>query len=33
VEIEVFGNWIAAEVAREPPLDPKGERVRGGSAV
>jgi 4-methylaminobutanoate oxidase (formaldehyde-forming) len=32
VEIEVFGNWIAAEVAREPLFDPKGERVRGISA-
>jgi 4-methylaminobutanoate oxidase (formaldehyde-forming) len=28
VEVNVFGEWIAAEVAREPLFDPKGERVR-----
>jgi len=28
VEIDIFGRWIAGEVAREPLLDPKGERVR-----
>jgi glycine cleavage system aminomethyltransferase T len=28
VEIDVFGRWIAAEVAREPLYDPAGERVR-----
>jgi len=27
-EVEVFGRWIAAEVAAEPLLDPKGERIR-----
>jgi glycine cleavage system aminomethyltransferase T/glycine/D-amino acid oxidase-like deaminating enzyme len=29
VEVEVFGDWIEAEVVREPLFDPKGERVRG----
>jgi glycine cleavage system aminomethyltransferase T/glycine/D-amino acid oxidase-like deaminating enzyme len=29
VEVDVFGRWVAGEVAREPLLDPKGERVRG----
>jgi 4-methylaminobutanoate oxidase (formaldehyde-forming) len=29
VEVGVFGEWIGAEVAREPLFDPKGERVRG----
>ena len=28
VEIEVFGDWVAAEVAAEPLWDPKGERIR-----
>ena len=28
VEVDVFGEWIAGEVAREPLLDPKGERIR-----
>ena len=28
VEIEIFGDWIAGEVAREPLFDPEGERVR-----
>ena len=28
VEIEVFGEWVAAEVAAEPLWDPKGERIR-----
>ena len=27
-EIEVFGEWIGAEVAREPLYDPAGERIR-----
>jgi 4-methylaminobutanoate oxidase (formaldehyde-forming) len=27
-EIEVFGEWIGFEVAREPLYDPKGERIR-----
>jgi glycine cleavage system aminomethyltransferase T/glycine/D-amino acid oxidase-like deaminating enzyme len=29
VEIDIFGEWIAGEVSREPLFDPKGERVRG----
>ncbi|HWX97286.1 MAG TPA: FAD-dependent oxidoreductase [Solirubrobacteraceae bacterium] len=28
VEVDIFGRWVAGEVAREPLLDPKGERVR-----
>ena len=28
VDIEVFGEWVAAEVAGEPLYDPKGERIR-----
>ena len=28
VEVDIFGQWIAGEVAREPLFDPKGERVR-----
>ena len=28
VDIEVFGEWVAAEVAAEPLYDPKGERIR-----
>jgi glycine cleavage system aminomethyltransferase T/glycine/D-amino acid oxidase-like deaminating enzyme len=32
VEVEIFGHWIAAEVAREPLFDPAGERVRGALA-
>ncbi len=28
VEIEVFGQWIPAEVTREPLWDPRGERIR-----
>jgi 4-methylaminobutanoate oxidase (formaldehyde-forming) len=28
VEIDIFGEWIAGEVAREPLFDPRGERVR-----
>jgi 4-methylaminobutanoate oxidase (formaldehyde-forming) len=33
VEVEVFGDWIEADVAREPLFDPKGERVRGALAA
>jgi glycine cleavage system aminomethyltransferase T/glycine/D-amino acid oxidase-like deaminating enzyme len=29
VEVDIFGEWIAGEVAKEPLFDPKGERVRG----
>jgi glycine cleavage system aminomethyltransferase T len=28
VEIEIFGEWVAAEVASEPLWDPAGERIR-----
>ncbi len=28
VEIDIFGQWVAGALAREPLLDPKGERVR-----
>jgi 4-methylaminobutanoate oxidase (formaldehyde-forming) len=28
VEVEIFGEWIGGEVASEPLLDPKGERIR-----
>jgi 4-methylaminobutanoate oxidase (formaldehyde-forming) len=28
IEVDIFGEWIAGEVAREPLFDPKGERVR-----
>jgi 4-methylaminobutanoate oxidase (formaldehyde-forming) len=27
-EVEVFGEWVAFEVMREPLYDPKGERIR-----
>jgi 4-methylaminobutanoate oxidase (formaldehyde-forming) len=28
VEIDIFGEWIAGEVTREPLFDPRGERIR-----
>jgi 4-methylaminobutanoate oxidase (formaldehyde-forming) len=28
VEVDIFGRWVAGEVAREPLFDPAGERVR-----
>ena len=28
VEIDIFGQWVRGEVAREPLFDPRGERVR-----
>ncbi|MFL5868222.1 MAG: FAD-dependent oxidoreductase [Thermoleophilaceae bacterium] len=28
VEVEIFGSWIAGEVAAEPLFDPTGERIR-----
>jgi glycine cleavage system aminomethyltransferase T len=28
VEVDIFGEWVRGEVAREPLFDPKGERVR-----
>jgi 4-methylaminobutanoate oxidase (formaldehyde-forming) len=33
VEVDVFGDWIGAEVAAEPLYDPRGERVRGVPAL
>ncbi len=29
VEVDIFGRWVAGEVAREPLFDAKGERVKG----
>jgi glycine cleavage system aminomethyltransferase T/glycine/D-amino acid oxidase-like deaminating enzyme len=29
VEVDIFGEWIAGGVTREPLFDPQGERVRG----
>jgi glycine cleavage system aminomethyltransferase T len=29
VEVDIFGRWIAGEVAREPLYDPSGETLRG----
>jgi glycine cleavage system aminomethyltransferase T/glycine/D-amino acid oxidase-like deaminating enzyme len=28
VEVEIFGRWVAGEVAVEPLVDPRGERIR-----
>jgi len=28
VEVDIFGEWVGGEVAREPLFDPQGERVR-----
>ena len=28
VEVEIFGDWIAGEVAEEPLWDPAGDRIR-----
>ena len=28
VEVDIFGEWVAGEVAAEPLYDPAGERVR-----
>ena len=28
VEVEIFGEWVAGEVAAEPLFDPKGDRIR-----
>jgi 4-methylaminobutanoate oxidase (formaldehyde-forming) len=28
-EIDIFGEWVGAEVVREPLWDPRGDRVRG----
>jgi 4-methylaminobutanoate oxidase (formaldehyde-forming) len=32
VELDIFGRWVAGEVAREPLFDPAGERVRADFA-
>ena len=32
VEIEIFGDWITAEVAREPLYDPEGKKIRAAGA-
>jgi 4-methylaminobutanoate oxidase (formaldehyde-forming) len=29
VQVDIFGKWVAGQLAREPLFDPKGERVRG----
>jgi 4-methylaminobutanoate oxidase (formaldehyde-forming) len=29
VEVDIFGQWVEAEVTREPLFDPAGKRVRG----
>jgi glycine cleavage system aminomethyltransferase T/glycine/D-amino acid oxidase-like deaminating enzyme len=28
VEVEIFGEWVAGDVVREPLFDPEGERIR-----
>jgi 4-methylaminobutanoate oxidase (formaldehyde-forming) len=28
IEVDIFGRWVAGEVAAEPLFDPRGERVR-----
>jgi hypothetical protein len=28
VEVEVFGEWVVAEVSAEPSWDPSGARIR-----
>ncbi len=28
VEVEIFGDWVAGEIAAEPLFDPAGERIR-----
>jgi 4-methylaminobutanoate oxidase (formaldehyde-forming) len=33
VEIDIFGRWVAGEVAREPLFDPDGARLRALSAA
>jgi glycine cleavage system aminomethyltransferase T len=33
VEVDIFGRWVAGEVAAEPLFDPRGERLRGDRAV
>ena len=31
VEVDIFGRWVAGEVAREPLFDPDGHHIRGAS--
>jgi 4-methylaminobutanoate oxidase (formaldehyde-forming) len=31
VQIDIFGRWVAGEVAAEPLFDPRGERVRAAA--
>jgi 4-methylaminobutanoate oxidase (formaldehyde-forming) len=33
VQIDIFGQWVAGEVATEPLFDPRGERVRSGAGA
>jgi glycine cleavage system aminomethyltransferase T/glycine/D-amino acid oxidase-like deaminating enzyme len=33
LEVEIFGEWVAGEVAEEPLWDPSGERIRLGPDV
>ena len=33
VEVEIFGEWVAGEVAEEPLWDPSGDRIRLGPDV
>jgi hypothetical protein len=28
VEVEIFGEWVAGEIAEEPLWDPAGARIR-----
>jgi glycine cleavage system aminomethyltransferase T len=28
VEVEIFGTWVAGQIAKEPLYDPSGKRVR-----
>ena len=33
IEIEIFGEWVSGEVAREPLFDPDGDRVRADATA
>jgi 4-methylaminobutanoate oxidase (formaldehyde-forming) len=33
VEVDIFGQWVVGEVAKEPLFDPAGERVRALTGV
>jgi 4-methylaminobutanoate oxidase (formaldehyde-forming) len=33
VEVDIFGQWVAGEIAREPLFDPSGERVRSATVL